>query len=136
MNTIQISNATILEYSHENPVGIVEKENSSGSYVCFRVVEKIYKQKPTSWLCIGSNGIITKIKKMNLVPGDNIILAGSIESYIDNERNRESYRVIVTNIDYNYAGKKKEKPTEKPITEDNSSSIDLSKCDIFQSSIN
>lgn len=145
MNQIMISNAKVLEYSNANPCGFVKKENQYGVYCCFRILEKNYNTKPIPWFCIANNGLAEKIEKMSLTPGDEIIVSGSAETYFDEERNRESYRIIIQGIDYNYAAKKKHKekntPT-KPATNSNMQSgvtettINLDECDLFQKEIN
>lgn len=150
MNTIQVSNCKVMEYSNANPVGFVKSENQHGKYVCFRIYEKQYKQKPIPWFCIANGGLADKVEKMGLVPGDSVIVSGSVEQYLDKERNRESKRIIITNIDYNYDSMhKKEKENTENVTDadkqtaeniksqtEDSTAIDLSQCDIFQQEIN
>lgn len=146
MNTISISNATVIEYSNANPCGFIKKENQFGIYCCFRIMEKNYNSRPNLWLCIANNHMAEKLEKMKLEPGDEVIISGTTESYDDVERNRESKRIIVYDIDYNYAAKKKNKnkaqgssanetPAETPMSV-SENTIDLDQCDLFQKEIN
>jgi len=134
-----VSNAVVLEYSSQKPLGFVKKENKYGEYICFRILEKRYNSRPLPWLCICNGQIADRISSMKLTPGDQITVSGELNAYTDEEKKRDSFRLIVSGIDFNYSGMKNRKPDadkkEAKQLEKDVNSIDLSQCDIFKNHV-
>lgn len=140
MNTIQISNAVIVKYSKENPVGFVKKENNVGEYIAFRCLERNYNEISIPWMCFANGEMINRIERLKLKPGDQIIVSGTVKVHVDKEKKKESYHLIISAIDYIYCGMKEKKPAENELksndeVEKQVDNLDLDQCDIFQSKI-
>ena len=139
MNTIQISNAVVCNYSKDNPVGFVKKENEYGEYIVFRILERNYNEIPIPWMCFANNEMVNRIERLKIKPGDQIIISGAVKVHVDKEKKKEIYRLIVSGIDYNYCGMKEKKakpntPTAEEV-EKQVNNLNLDECDIFQSKV-
>lgn len=100
MNTISLFSCEIVNYSAEKQQGVVTGKNDYGTYLLFRLKEAYYKNI-NYWMCFcGDENLVKRICNMKLEAGDIVNVIGSVECYNDKAKQKTSYRIVISGIDY------------------------------------
>lgn len=100
MNSITITETSVIPFSKEHPHPYIERENDYGKYVQFRLAEKRYKKRDNIWLMTCEGAVMEQFLALNVKIGSNLFILGEEETYMDIQLKKESKYVKVYNVKY------------------------------------
>ena len=100
MNSITITETSVIPFSKEHQFPYMERENNHGKFVQFRVVEKRYKKRDNVWLMSCEGDVMNQFLALNVRIGSNLFIIGEEETYMDMALRKESKYVKVHNVKY------------------------------------